>query len=242
MSVTDPESPTQTVTTGTFCLIVIVTALADINGDTRQMAIPHDPNQPYPQQPFSGQPAGGQPYPGPPYGQQPPQQSTKKKRKWPWILLAIVAFFLVVGVATGGNGEDGNTAAQGTSSAAPAPGVAQVPVEEVTAASETVAAEPEAPAISVAQQNAVRSAENYLRVSAFSREGLIDQLVYESYSVEDATYAVDSISPDWNEQAAEKAQTYLDLTGFSRQGLIDQLVFDGFTPAEATFGADQAGL
>src|SRR5699024_10365859 len=42
----------------------------------------------------------------------------------------------------------------------------------------------EAPAsgLSVSQQNAVRSAESYLRFTAFSRQGLIDQLEYEGYS------------------------------------------------------------
>ena len=43
------------------------------------------------------------------------------------------------------------------------------------------------------------------RLSGFSRSGLIDQLKYEGFSTEDATVAVDSITVDWNEQAARKA-------------------------------------
>ncbi len=55
-----------------------------------------------------------QPPPPPNYGQQPPQWAAqpaphaaipapKKRRKWPWIVGAIVLLFVVVGVANGGN-------------------------------------------------------------------------------------------------------------------------------------------
>ncbi|WP_431711545.1 Ltp family lipoprotein [Glutamicibacter uratoxydans] len=43
----------------------------------------------------------------------------------------------------------------------------------------------------VSQQNALRTAENYLSFTAFSREGLIDQLEFEQFSNADATWAVD---------------------------------------------------
>ncbi|MFF1555664.1 MmpS family transport accessory protein [Rhodococcus erythropolis] len=51
-----------------------------------------DPHQPYgqsPQQPYGQQP--GQGYP-PQYGQQYPPP--KKKRKWPWVVLAVVVLFI----------------------------------------------------------------------------------------------------------------------------------------------------
>lgn len=92
------------------------------------------------------------------------------------------------------------------------------------------------------QRNAIRSAEQYLDYSSFSREGLIDQLVFEDYSFDDASVAVDSISPDWNQQAVESAQSYLDYSAFSRQGLIDQLVFEGFTLEQAQYGVDSVGI
>lgn len=98
------------------------------------------------------------------------------------------------------------------------------------------------PAMTSGQRNAVGSARDYLGFSSFSRQGLIEQLEYEDYSTDDATFAVDYVSPDWNEQAAESAQSYLDFTSFSRQGLIDQLEYEGFTSAQAQYGADQAGL
>lgn len=96
--------------------------------------------------------------------------------------------------------------------------------------------------VSVSQANAAESAESYLRFSAFSRTGLIDQLEFEGYSNADATYAVDAVNPDWFEQAAKSAQSYLDFSSFSRQGLIDQLEFEGFTTEEAIYGVEAAGF
>jgi hypothetical protein len=104
--------------------------------------------------------------------------------------------------------------------------------------------EPEQPLSPVSQQNAVRKAEDYLDYTAFSRSGLINQLVeFEGFSTQDATFAVDSITVDWNEQAVKKAKDYLDYTAFSRSGLINQLVeFEGFTPAQAQYGVAATGL
>jgi TM2 domain/Host cell surface-exposed lipoprotein len=92
------------------------------------------------------------------------------------------------------------------------------------------------------QQNALRKAEDYLDFSAFSRTGLIDQLEYEKFSIPDATWAVDRVTVDWNEQAAKKAKDYLDFSSFSRPGLVDQLLFEGFTPEQAEYGASTTGL
>jgi hypothetical protein len=97
------------------------------------------------------------------------------------------------------------------------------------------------------QRNAVRSAEQYLSMSGFSRKGLIEQLSSDAgdgYAVSDATIAVDSLSVDWNENAAKSARQYLDMTGFSCKGLIEQLSSDagsGYTASQAAYGARQAG-
>ncbi|MCV7415362.1 Ltp family lipoprotein [Mycolicibacterium litorale] len=90
------------------------------------------------------------------------------------------------------------------------------------------------------QQNAVRKAEEYLSISAFSREGLISQLEYEGFSTADATFAVDSITVDWNEQAVKKAQEYLSISAFSPQGLVEQLEYEGFTASQAAYGVSVA--
>ena len=57
---------------------------------------PQQPKQPYgeqPQQPYGQQPQ--QPYGQPPQGYA-PQQPPQKKKKWPWILLAIVVLFIAL--------------------------------------------------------------------------------------------------------------------------------------------------
>ncbi len=95
--------------------------------------------------------------------------------------------------------------------------------------------------MTLGQKNAVRQGRNYLEFISFSRQSLIDQLVFEGFSEEDATFAVDEIAPDWNEQAARKAGEYLDFTAFSRQGLIDQLVYEGFTYEQAEYGVTAVG-
>ena len=97
------------------------------------------------------------------------------------------------------------------------------------------------------QNNAVRSAEQYLSMSGFSRDGLIEQLssdAGEGYSVSDATAAVDSLTVDWNANAAKSASQYLSMSGFSCKGLIEQLSSNSgekYTLGQATYGARQAG-
>ena len=96
--------------------------------------------------------------------------------------------------------------------------------------------------MTTSQKQAVRKAEDYLDLTAFSRKGLIKQLKFEGFSNKDATFAVDHIDVDWNEQAALKAQAYLDLSSFSRKSLIKQLEFEGFTSKQAEYGAKAVGL
>ncbi len=94
----------------------------------------------------------------------------------------------------------------------------------------------------VSQSNAIDKARGYLSFAAFSKKDLIEQLEYEGFSKADATFAVEQIAPDWDEQAAKKAKSYLETMSFSRSGLIEQLEYEGFTAAQAKHGADQVGL
>lgn len=98
-----------------------------------------------------------------------------------------------------------------------------------------------APQITTGQLNALSSARDYLNVMAFSHSGLIEQLKYEGYTDEEATYAADNCGANWNEQAEKKAQEYLNTTSFSRSGLIEQLQFEGFTAEQAEYGASAVG-
>ncbi|ESQ82420.1 hypothetical protein AEAC466_17520 [Asticcacaulis sp. AC466] len=100
----------------------------------------------------------------------------------------------------------------------------------------------------VSVQNAASAAKTYLQISAFSRQGLIDQLSSssgEKYDVNDARAAVDSLNVDWNDQAALSAQSYLSLMSFSCQGMIQQLASPAggkFTQTQAEYGARKAGI
>jgi nucleoside phosphorylase len=110
-----------------------------------------------------------------------------------------------------------------------------------------IAEVPTAKPVSAERQNAVRSAQSYLRNGAFSRKGLIEQLSSdaEGYSLEASTLAVDSLDIDYDEQAVKSARNYLRNGAFSRKGLIAQLesdAGDGFTHSQALYGVNEAGL
>ena len=94
----------------------------------------------------------------------------------------------------------------------------------------------------VSQSNARQKAAEYLKYTSFSRSGLIGQLEYEGFTLQDATYGVDVLHVDWNQQAAKKAAEYLQYSPFSRSGLIDQLVYEGFTQQQAEYGVSTTGL
>ncbi|WP_192497104.1 Ltp family lipoprotein [Gulosibacter chungangensis] len=123
-----------------------------------------------------------------------------------------------------------------------------VEVEPETVDAEPVEEEPSpdpvaadnSPSITVSQSEALESAQSYLSFMAFSREGLIDQLEYEGFSKEDATFAADNVGADWMEQAVKSAESYLRTMAFSKEGLIDQLLYEGFTQEQAEYGVEQA--
>ena len=129
-----------------------------------------------------------------------------------------------------------------------APPAAVVPsAQSTTSAPSQPIAKNTPPSLSQPQKNAVRAAQSYLNISAFSRDGLIEQLsspAGSGFNRNDATIAVDSMSVDWNREAVKSAKQYLQLMGFSCKGLIQQLSAQAggkFTEQQATFGARQAG-
>lgn len=95
--------------------------------------------------------------------------------------------------------------------------------------------------LTMGQRNALAKAASYLSWSSFSYKGLVEQLEFEGFSNEDATFAADHCGADWNEQAAKKAESYLSWTSFSREGLIEQLEFEGFTREQAEYGVQSVG-
>lgn len=89
--------------------------------------------------------------------------------------------------------------------------------------------------------SAVQTAKEYISYTAFSRDGLVEQLEFEGYSHFEAQRAVDSLNADWEEQALLKATDYLESTAFSYFGLVEQLEYEGFSHTEAVYGADHCG-
>lgn len=193
------------------------------------------------------------------------RERPKKKRIGLKVMGGILGVLLILGIATSGGDDAGTAPASQDVATAPIAAdegetadlaAADRAAEEKAAADkaaadkaaadkaaeEEAAEEEAAPTETRAQKNAVRSAESYLDTMAFSRSGLIDQLEYEGYSTKDATYAVDTVSPNWNEQAAKAAESYLDTMAFSRSGLIEQLEYEGYTHKQAVYGVDKAGL
>ena len=92
------------------------------------------------------------------------------------------------------------------------------------------------------QKNAVKKAKSYLDYTAFSHDGLVEQLEYEQFSHADAVYGADNSGGNWNEQAAKKAKSYMEYSSFSRGSLIEQLKYDKFTQEQAEYGANAVGL
>jgi hypothetical protein len=165
------------------------------------------------------------------------------KRTW-FMVVAVLIGLAAIGSMIDGSPTEAPESSPSAAESTPQP--ADTEAEPAVAAPEPEpepepVEEPAGPALTMGQQQAVGKAQDYLDFAAFSRKGLIDQLVYEGFSEADATFAVDYIAPDWNEQAAKKAQDYIDMSSFSRQGLIDQLVYEGFTQAQAEFGVKAIG-
>jgi len=178
----------------------------------------------------------------------------KKRRKWPWILGGVFALIVAAGVAAGNTADTAPKVALPTATPAPYP---TLPPEQKAAnakASTAVKAppaptaaaptqpKPAAPPLTTAQAQAIGAAKDYLAFDHFSRTGLIRQLEFDKYTRADATYAVDHLTVNWNEQAAGAAKDYLSFDHFSRAGLIEQLMFDGFTRAQAVYAAGKVGL
>lgn len=106
---------------------------------------------------------------------------------------------------------------------------------------ESNAAEPNDGTPTMGESNALKKAESYLSISAFSKSSLKEQLMYSKFTESEADYAVEHCGADWNEQALKKAESYLSHSAFSASGLKGQLEYEGFTAEEATYGVEHCG-
>jgi hypothetical protein len=97
-----------------------------------------------------------------------------------------------------------------------------------------------------ANRRALESAESYLAMSGFSKQGLYEQLsssAGEGFSQAEAQYAVDHVDADWNKEAVESARSYLEMSPMSRNALIEQLsssAGEGFTYEQALYAVNKA--
>ena len=173
--------------------------------------------------------------------------SKKPKHKYtiPEILVGFVLFTALfgglIGAVTGSSETSKSNTAVGEKNDPYRMEVTPVPEADITI---DVTPVPEADTgfnETLGQENARKSAKKYLDYTAFSRSGLIEQLEYEGFSNEEATYGVDALNTDWNDQAVKCAKKYLDYTAFSRSGLIEQLEYEGFTTEQATYGVTANG-
>ena len=96
-----------------------------------------------------------------------------------------------------------------------------------------------------ANRRALQSAESYLAMSGFSKQGLYEQLsssAGEGFTQAEAQYAVDHVDADWNKEAVESARSYLQMSPMSRADLIEQLsssAGEGFTYDQALYAVNK---
>lgn len=93
----------------------------------------------------------------------------------------------------------------------------------------------------IGKRNAKKSAKSYISVLALSRTQMIEQLEFEGYTTEEATYGADNCGADWNVEAAECAENLLDVMGMSRSQLAEQLEFVGFTDEQIEYALEKVG-
>jgi SOS response regulatory protein OraA/RecX len=165
---------------------------------------------------------------------------TKARSLRPWFkkkrFIIPIVLAVIIGISTASNqGDEGPATSSNETSNSTTPATIEADESQAEGSAETTF-----PNESISQENARKSAQSYLRSSSFSRQGLIDQLIFEEYSNEDAEYAVDVLKVNWSEQAAGSADSYLNSSSFSETGLVDQLVFGGFSQEEAEFGVAAA--
>jgi len=104
---------------------------------------------------------------------------------------------------------------------------------------------PAKPEMTSGQDNALRSAQQYLDTMAFSKAGLIEQLSSSAgsgYSRADATFAANHVDVDWNQQAVKAAREYLDTMPMSAAELTQQLSSSAgskFTAAQAAHAVSE---
>ena len=82
---------------------------------------------------------------------------------------------------------------------------------------------------------------SYLDAMNFSRQELIDQLVFDGWTEQEVTDAVDAAAIDWNAQALASAELSGEMSCLSQSGVAETLMNEGFTKEEADYAAENCG-
>ena len=138
-------------------------------------------------------------------------------KKWPCLLLALVMVFCLT--ACGEKDEKTEEGTQNTTQAAESGKPSDVLTKE--------------------EQDALDHALELLETIAYSRNGLINQMVYEGYDEAASAAAADHTGLDWKEQALKSAREYLHYLPMSLTGVAQMLEYDLFTPEEASYALEQ---
>ncbi len=89
------------------------------------------------------------------------------------------------------------------------------------------------------ERKASEDARAYLDLLTLSKKELITMLtMYDGYSKDVATKAVDSLNIDWKEQAARSAKSYMETLNATRDTILYYLKLEGYTDEQAEYGAD----
>ena len=93
------------------------------------------------------------------------------------------------------------------------------------------------------QVQAIQTAKDYLDTMHLSQTELSQMLSVENIDSEDAKFALEYLSIDWNQEARKKAKEYCKhKIGFSKVKLKAQLLFDHFTEEEADFAVSHINV
>ena len=95
--------------------------------------------------------------------------------------------------------------------------------------------------ISESQKAALSKAIARTYTIPYSHVKLVNQLMEDGFSFEDAKFAADNCGADWNENAVWRVDVYFDIRPFSYKMLVNQLEYDGFTEDEIEYAAENRG-
>ena len=87
-------------------------------------------------------------------------------------------------------------------------------------------------------EQAVTTAKSSLESFPYSRIELIESLITDGYTKDQAVYGADNSGANWNEQAALAAKDSLDSFPSSKQELIEELEYSWFTHEQAVYGVE----